>query len=54
MLKNRASSFDVIAVKVPYVWDGGRGFDYQGDYVKESHNVVSTDGFKLVLLPNWG
>lgn len=43
-VKNRASSFDIIAVKVPYVWDRGRGFDYQGDYVKESHNVVSTDG----------
>ena len=31
--KTRASSFDIVAYKVPFEWDGGRGFDYHGDYI---------------------
>lgn len=41
--KQRAASFDIIAFKLPYMWDEGRGFDYQNDYVKDSHRIVSTD-----------
>jgi hypothetical protein len=41
--KQRAASFDIIAFKLPYMWDEGRGFDYQKDYVKDSHKIVSTD-----------
>jgi hypothetical protein len=42
--KTRAASFDVIAFRIPYLWDEGRGFDYHGDYVKESHSIISKDG----------
>lgn len=42
--KTRASSFDIVAYKVPFEWDGGRGFDYHGDYIKESNKIVSKDG----------
>ena len=42
--KTRASSFDIIAFKIPKDWDSGRGFDYQEDYIKESHRVISKDG----------
>lgn len=41
--KKRAASFDVIAFTIPLEWDEGRGFDYKGDYVKESHTVTSKD-----------
>ena len=43
-IKTRAASFDIIAFKIPFAWDEGRGFDYYGDYVKDSHRVVSKDG----------
>jgi hypothetical protein len=42
--KKRAASIDVIAFKIPLKWDAGRGFDYEGDFVKESHRITSTDG----------
>ena len=42
--KTRASSFDVIAFRIPFLWDGGRGFDYTGDYVKDTHKITSKDG----------
>lgn len=42
--KTRASSFDIIAFRMPFEWDGGRGFDYNGDYVKDTHKVISKDG----------
>lgn len=42
--KKRASSFDVIAFKIPLQWDEGKGFDYNGDYVKEKHKKEITDG----------
>ena len=42
--KTRASSFDIIAFRMPFEWDGGRGFDYNGDYVKDTHKVLSKDG----------
>lgn len=42
--KKRASSFNVILFTIPYYWDGGRGVDYHGDYVKGSHKMLSTDG----------
>ena len=42
-VKTRAASFDIIAFKIPFLWDEGRGFDYNGDYVKESHKITSTD-----------
>lgn len=42
--KKRASSFDVIAFKLPFEWDEGRGFDYYADQVKESHRIISVDG----------
>jgi hypothetical protein len=41
--KTRAASFDIIAFRLPFPWDEGRGFDYHGDYVKNSHKVISTD-----------
>lgn len=41
--KQRAASFDIIAFRIPYQWDEGRGFDYQKDYFKDSHKIVSTD-----------
>jgi hypothetical protein len=42
--KVRASSFDIIAFKLPCAWDEGRGFDYNADYTYDSHKIVSTDG----------
>lgn len=42
--KERASSFNVIAFKLPYSFDEGKGFDYNGDYVKESFRKTSKDG----------
>jgi hypothetical protein len=42
--KKRAASFNVIAFAIPLEWDSGRGFDYKGDYLKESHAVTSKDG----------
>lgn len=42
--KKRASSFDVVAFKIPYLWDKGRGFDYQVNYFKESNQVSSKSG----------
>lgn len=41
--KQRAASFDIIAFRLPYQWDEGRGFDYQKDYIKDTHKIVSTD-----------
>lgn len=41
--KKRAASFDIIAFRIPYAWDEGRGFDYKEDYVKESHRITSSD-----------
>jgi hypothetical protein len=41
--KIRAASFDIIAFRLPFEWDEGRGFDYHGDYVKNSHKITSTD-----------
>ena len=42
--KTRASSFDIIAFILPLEWDGGCGFDYHGDYVKNTHKITSKDG----------
>lgn len=42
--KKRASSFDIIAFKLPFEWDEGRGFDYYGDYISEKQRVISLDG----------
>lgn len=42
--KKRASSFDIIAYKIPFLWDAGTGFDYSGDYAKESKKMVSKSG----------
>ena len=42
--KERAVSFDIIAFKLPYSFDEGKGFDYYGDYAKETHKKVSKDG----------
>lgn len=44
MVKNRASSFDVIVFELPFNWDEGRGFDYFGDYAIDNHTIVSTNG----------
>ena len=41
--KKRASSFDIIAFRIPFEWDGGRGYDYYGDYATEYHQVISTN-----------
>lgn len=42
--KKRASSFDVIAFRVPIEWDEGRGFDYNGDNVVTNKINVITEG----------
>ena len=42
-MKKRATSFDIIAFKIPFKWDEGIGFDYNGDYAKETHKITSTD-----------
>lgn len=45
--KTRASSFDIIAFKIPETplpWDEGRGFDYYGDFGKETHKCISLEG----------
>ena len=42
--KYRASSFDILALRVPYEWDRGCGFDYKEDYFKENNTITSTDG----------
>ena len=34
--KTRATSFDVIAFRLPYIWDKGRGYDYHGDFFQQS------------------
>lgn len=41
--KTRAASFDVIAFKIPFAWDEGRGFDYQMGFGKDTHKITSTD-----------
>jgi hypothetical protein len=41
--KKRAASFDIIAFRIPYEWDAGYGFDYNEDYVKETHRITSSD-----------
>ena len=43
-IKKRASSFDIIAFRLPFEWDEGRGFDYNGDYVKETKKHTSVEG----------
>lgn len=43
-IKKRASSFDIIAFKIPYSWDEGRGYDYHGDIIKEYNSIISKDG----------
>lgn len=40
--KKRASSFDIIAFKLPFEWDNGRGFDYISD--NSPNTLLSTDG----------
>ena len=42
--KKRANSFDIIAFEVPFSWDEGRGFDYYGDNLKETHSITSKEG----------
>lgn len=44
IFKKRASSFDIIAFKIPSEWDEGRGFDYCGDVVKGTNQVLTTEG----------
>lgn len=44
ILKKRASSFDIIAFRIPSEWDEGRGFDYNGDVVKGPNQVLTTEG----------
>ena len=39
--KTRASSFDIILFKLPFEWDGGKGYDYN---TLNSHPIISTDG----------
>ena len=43
-IKERASSFDIIAFKLPYPFDEGKGFNYHGDYAKNSNKKTSKDG----------
>lgn len=43
-IKKRAISFDIIAFKLPMEWDEGRGYDYHGDNIKETHKFISKDG----------
>lgn len=42
--KVRASSFDIIAFRLPYIWDKGRGFDYHADYFQQSFKKASKSG----------
>lgn len=42
--KTRAASFDVIVFKLTHEWDEGRGFDYFGDYAKDTYKIASKDG----------
>lgn len=42
--KRRASSFDVIAFKIPKVWDAGNGFDNSTDFWFLGYNSASQDG----------
>lgn len=42
--KRRASSFDIIAFKVPQVWDAGDGFDNSTDTWFLGYKSVSTNG----------
>lgn len=54
--KKRANSFDIIAFEIPFDWDEGRGFDYYGDNLKETHYITSKDGsnwFKSKNLVEW-
>lgn len=50
--KKRASSFDIIAFRMPFDWDEGRGFHYHGDFVKETKYVTSTDGSNWFFAKN--
>lgn len=40
----RASSFDLMLVKVPVHWDGGRGFDYTTDFWIHDKRSMTTKG----------
>ena len=42
--KRRASSFDLIAFKVPKIWDAGNGFDNSTDFWFLGYKSVSIDG----------
>lgn len=42
--KERAASFDIIAFKIPFNWDEGRGFDYYDDITGDKNIVNSKDG----------
>lgn len=42
--KRRASSFDVIAFKIPKTWDAGNGFDNSTDFWFLGYKSVSKDG----------
>ena len=42
--KHRASSFDLIAFKIPKIWDAGNGFDKSSDFWFLGYKSVSKDG----------
>ena len=42
--RERATSFDVIAFRIPEFWDGGRGFDNSDDFWLVGKKVVSQHG----------
>lgn len=42
--KIRTGSFDLIFFKIPYPWDGGKGFDFVQDLYGRGERAFSTDG----------
>lgn len=42
--KKRACSFNVIAFEIPFYWDEGKGYDFNGDIVEEQYILTSKDG----------
>ena len=54
--KKRASSFNIIAFKIPFSWDEGKGYDFNGDLTEEKYSIISKDGsnwFQRKNNSNW-
>lgn len=52
--KERATSFDILLLKVPKFWDNGKGCDYASDFWVGGDKVLSNDGCNWFQRVNGG